>query len=123
MVSKVMLPHLLVSLKYQCSAIGIVADPAPYHCGKPDLDPHQSEKPDPDLHQSVNLGMPRNEHFLPRNNGSHSESIPRNLFGTKFRCQPYQEDNSWSTLHTDCKKGDKQVLQIYNVYKLKGAQV
>jgi hypothetical protein len=36
---------------------------------------------------SVNFGMPRNEHFLPRNNGSHSESIPRNFFGTKFRCQ------------------------------------
>ncbi len=36
----------------------------------------------------VKLGMPRNEQFLPRNNGSHSESIPRNFFGTKFRCQP-----------------------------------
>jgi hypothetical protein len=29
---------------------------------------------------SVNLRMPLNEHFLPRNNGSHSESIPRNFF-------------------------------------------
>jgi hypothetical protein len=38
---------------------------------------------------SVNFGMPRNEHFLPRNNRSYSESIPRNFFGTKFRCQPY----------------------------------
>jgi hypothetical protein len=37
---------------------------------------------------SVNFGMPRNELFLPRNNGSHSESIPRNFFGTKFLCQP-----------------------------------
>jgi hypothetical protein len=33
--------------------------------------------------------MPRNECFLPRNNGNHSESIPRNFFGTKFRSQPY----------------------------------
>jgi hypothetical protein len=40
------------------------------------------------IDSSLNLGMPRNEHFLPRNNGNHSESIPRNLFGTKFRCQP-----------------------------------
>ncbi len=29
---------------------------------------------------SVNLGMPRNEQFLPRNNVSHSESIPQNFF-------------------------------------------
>jgi hypothetical protein len=34
---------------------------------------------------SAELGMPRNESFLPRNNGSCSESIPRNFFGTKFR--------------------------------------
>ncbi len=33
----------------------------------------------------------RNEQFFPRNNGIHSESIPRNFFGTKFRCQPYLE--------------------------------
>jgi hypothetical protein len=38
---------------------------------------------------SAELGMPRNEHFLPRNNGILSESIPRNFFGTKFRSQPY----------------------------------
>jgi hypothetical protein len=38
---------------------------------------------------SAEVGMPRNEHFLPRNNGSRSESIPRNFFGTKFRSQPY----------------------------------
>ena len=38
---------------------------------------------------SAELGMPRNECFLPRNNGNHSESIPRNFFGTKFRSQPY----------------------------------
>ncbi len=38
---------------------------------------------------SAELGMPRNKHFLPRNNGSCSESIPRNFFGTKFRSQPY----------------------------------
>ncbi len=35
-----------------------------------------------------NSECPRNAHFLPRNNGIHSESIPRNFFGTKFRCQP-----------------------------------
>jgi hypothetical protein len=35
------------------------------------------------------LGMPRTERFFPRNNGNHSESIPRNFFVTKFRCQPY----------------------------------
>jgi hypothetical protein len=40
------------------------------------------------IDSSVNFGMPRNEHFLPRNNGRCSESIPRNFFGTKFRCQP-----------------------------------
>jgi hypothetical protein len=28
--------------------------------------------------------MPRNEHFLPRNNGNHSEYFQRNFFGTKF---------------------------------------
>jgi hypothetical protein len=39
---------------------------------------------------SAELGMPRNEHFLPRNNGNRSESIPRNFFGTKFRSQPYE---------------------------------
>ncbi len=33
--------------------------------------------------------MLRNDPFLPRNNGNHSESIPRNFFGTKFRSQPY----------------------------------
>ncbi len=32
--------------------------------------------------------MPRNDHFLPRNNGNHFESVLRNFFGTKFRCQP-----------------------------------
>jgi hypothetical protein len=37
---------------------------------------------------SVNLGRPRNELFLPRNNGSCSESIPRNFFGRKFRDLP-----------------------------------
>jgi hypothetical protein len=41
------------------------------------------------IDSSVNLGMPRNKHFLPRNNGNHSKSILRNFFGTKFRCQPY----------------------------------
>jgi hypothetical protein len=40
------------------------------------------------IDSSVNFGMPRNEHFLPRNNRSCSESIPRNFFETKFRCQP-----------------------------------
>ncbi len=38
---------------------------------------------------------PRNEHFLLRNNGNHSESIPRNCFGTKFLCQPYSPMNSF----------------------------
>ncbi len=37
---------------------------------------------------SAELGMPRNECFLPRNNGNSSEPIPRNFFGTKFRSQP-----------------------------------
>jgi hypothetical protein len=37
---------------------------------------------------SAELGMPRNEGFLPRNIGNRSESIPRNFFGTKFRSQP-----------------------------------
>jgi hypothetical protein len=32
---------------------------------------------------SVNLKMPRNEHFLPQNNGNHSESIPRNFSQTE----------------------------------------
>ncbi len=41
--------------------------------------------------------MPRNECFLPRNNGNHSESIPRNFFGTKFRSQPYP----WREIETD----------------------
>jgi hypothetical protein len=36
----------------------------------------------------LSLGMPWNEHFLQRNNGNHSESIPQNFFGTKFHCQP-----------------------------------
>ncbi len=38
---------------------------------------------------SAELEMLRNEHFLPRNNGNHSESILRNFFGTKFHSQPY----------------------------------
>ena len=38
---------------------------------------------------SAEVGMPRNECFLSRNNGNRSESIPRNFFGTKFRSQPY----------------------------------
>ncbi len=37
---------------------------------------------------SAELGMPRNECFLPQNNGTRSESIPRNFFGAKFRSQP-----------------------------------
>jgi hypothetical protein len=37
---------------------------------------------------SAELGMHRNEHFLPQNNGNRSESIPRNFFGTKFCSQP-----------------------------------
>jgi hypothetical protein len=40
------------------------------------------------IDSSVNLGMPRNEHFLPRNSENLSESFPRNFFGIKFRCQP-----------------------------------
>ena len=41
------------------------------------------------IDSSVNHGMPRNEPFLPWNNGTHSETIPLNFFGTKFRCQLY----------------------------------
>ncbi len=37
---------------------------------------------------SAEIGMPRNEHFLPRNNGNRSECIPRNFFGTKCRSNP-----------------------------------
>jgi hypothetical protein len=33
---------------------------------------------------STELGMPQNEHFLPRNNGNRSDSVPWNFFGTKF---------------------------------------
>ncbi len=40
------------------------------------------------IDSSVNFRRPRNEHFLLRNNGSCSESIPRNFFGTNFCCQP-----------------------------------
>jgi hypothetical protein len=42
-----------------------------------------------EIDSSVNLGMPQNDHFLTRNKGNHSESIPRNFFATKFRCLPY----------------------------------
>jgi hypothetical protein len=38
--------------------------------------------------------MPRNDHFMPRNNGNRYESIPRNFFGTKFRSQLYLEGAS-----------------------------
>jgi len=44
-----------------------------------------SSVPSLGIDSSVNLGMPRNEHFLPRNNGNRSECIPRNFFGKKFR--------------------------------------
>ncbi len=47
-----------------------------------------SSVPSLGIDSSVNLGMPRKEHFLARNNGSLSESIPRYFFGTKFRRQP-----------------------------------
>jgi hypothetical protein len=47
-----------------------------------------SSVPSLGIDSSVKLGMPRNEQFLPRNNGSHSESNPRNFFGMKFRYQP-----------------------------------
>ncbi len=39
------------------------------------------------INSSADLGMPRNEHFLPRNNGNRFVSIPRNFLGTKFRFQ------------------------------------
>ncbi len=42
-----------------------------------------------EIDSAVNLGMPWNVHCLPRNSGSHSESIPQNFFGTKFRCKLY----------------------------------
>jgi hypothetical protein len=35
------------------------------------------------------LRITRNEHFILRNDKNHSESIPQNFFGTKFRWQPY----------------------------------
>jgi hypothetical protein len=37
-----------------------------------------------------NLEFRRNEHFFPRNKGIRSKAIPRNFFGTKLSCQPYQ---------------------------------
>jgi hypothetical protein len=64
-----------------------------------------SSVPSLGMDSSVNLGMPRNEHFLPRNNGSHSESIPRNFVGTKFRCQPYPSvpnNIERGTIYVDC---------------------
>ncbi len=40
--------------------------------------------------------MPRNECFLPRNNGNRSYTIPRYFFGTKFRSQHYsEEEDGW----------------------------
>ncbi len=42
------------------------------------------------------LGMPRNEHFLPRNNENRSESIPRIFFVTKFRSQPYVREYTYA---------------------------
>ncbi len=47
-----------------------------------------SSVPSLGMDSSVNHGMPRNEHFFPRNNESHSEFISWNFSGTKFRCQP-----------------------------------
>ncbi len=44
-----------------------------------------SSVPSLGIDSSVNLGMPRNEHFLPRI----TEAIPSLFRGTKFRCQPY----------------------------------
>ncbi len=38
---------------------------------------------------SAELWIARDEHFLQRNNGNRSESIPRNFFGMKFCSQPY----------------------------------
>jgi hypothetical protein len=35
-----------------------------------------------EISSSAELEMPQNYHFLPRNNGYQSESIPRNFFGT-----------------------------------------
>jgi hypothetical protein len=43
-----------------------------------------SSVPSLGIDSSVYLGIPRNEHFLPRNNGNHSESIPRNFFGNSL---------------------------------------
>ncbi len=37
-------------------------------------------------------------HFLPRNNGNRSESIPRSFFGTKFRSQNYK----WIQFYRAC---------------------
>ncbi len=54
------------------------------------------------ISSSAEVGMPRNEHFLPRNNGNRSEPIPRNFFGTKFRSQPYLEGVYWPKLLSLC---------------------
>jgi hypothetical protein len=53
--------------------------------------------------------MPRNEGFLPRNNGNCSESIPRNFFGTKYRSQPYAHSTPpVSKLHQRHKKTENE---------------
>jgi hypothetical protein len=47
-----------------------------------------SSVPSLGIDSSINLGMPQNEHFLPRNNGSHSESIPRIFSVRNFIASP-----------------------------------
>ncbi len=43
------------------------------------------------IDSSVNLGMPRNDHFLPRNNRNHSEYILRNFFERKSVANPISD--------------------------------
>ncbi len=43
-----------------------------------------SSLPSLGIDSSVNIIMPRNEHFLPRNKGSHSEFLQRNFFLNKI---------------------------------------
>ncbi len=54
----------IILLKYFCKTH--------FFCGIP----FRSDSPSFGIGSSAELGMPWNKHFLPRNNGNHSESIP-----------------------------------------------
>ncbi len=62
---------------------------------------------------SAEVGMPRNDHFLPRNNGSRSESIPRNFFGTKFRSQPYIHSANSVIIAKESRKASSSLLTLF----------